>query len=213
MAAYPAHPARPLHPEGRPTVALSSESAVSPSFLPRLVRPAVAFRPLLLAVVALAAAWSTACTPRPTLGELDRLASGTSLTSFDQWWRGEQAAANHVSRTTIDRWVAASSARLDSAAARARRWDVSTDLCSFAPNAGPGFDFRVPCIRHDFAWRNLRRLDRQAGGGIDTRARRQAANRQFQRDLESTCARRPLVQRTACRAVAATYYRAVSVVA
>lgn len=158
----------------------------------------------LLAVLLLAV---SACAPVPTLADLDRKLA-LPLASFDRWWRGEQAVANHVSRATIDRWLASSPARLDSAAARsrARTWDVSTDLCSFAPDTGPVFDFRVPCIRHDFAWRNLRRI------GRSTRARRLAASRQFLDDLRTTCAVRPVGQRTACRAVAQTYYAAVSAV-
>ncbi len=175
-----------------------------------MVRRARSPFPLVLALFVPLLLVLSACTPSITLAELDRRVHATALPTFDRWWRGEQAAAHRVSRATVDRWVATSSARLDADAARRRAWDVSTDLCSFAPNAGPAFDFRVPCIRHDFAWRNLRRLDRQAGGGINTRARRQAANRRFLTDLESTCAARPFLQRTACRGIAAAYFRAVS---
>lgn len=175
--------------------------------------PARAARLALGLLIALAlGALTTSCTPRPTLAELDRRVYATSLDAFDRWWRSEQAAANHVSRATVDRWLASDPARLDTAAARRRLFDVSTDLCSSAPDTGPVFDFRVPCIRHDFAWRNLRRIDRLAGGGVDTRARRQEASRQFLRDMDVTCSRRPLVQRPACRSVAAVYFRAVSAV-
>ncbi|MCU1370859.1 MAG: phospholipase, partial [Ilumatobacteraceae bacterium] len=144
--------------------------------------------------------------------ELDRKLYSTSLPAFASWWRGEQAAANKVSRATIDRWLATSPGRLDSAAARGRAWDVSTDLCSFAPNTGPVFDFRVPCIRHDFAWRNLRRLQASRGGSINTQARRLRSSRQFLRDMDTTCAARHPLQRTSCRAVARAYFTAVSAV-
>ena len=169
---------------------------------------------LFAALAALAVVGASSCrpAPAPTLRALDQKVHATPLTTFDRWWRGEQAAANHVSRATVDRWLASSPGRLDSAAARARPWDVSTDLCSFAPDTGPVFDFRAPCVRHDFAWRNLRCLDRQAGGGIDTRSRRLAATRQFLVDMQTTCAARPAIQRTACRAVASAYHRAVSAV-
>ena len=66
------------------------------------------------------------CSPKPTLAELDHKVFATPLTSFDRWWRGEQAAANGVTRSTIDRWLATAPRRLDSAAARRRPWDVST---------------------------------------------------------------------------------------
>ena len=136
---------------------------------------------------------SAGCTPKPTVAELDRKVFATSLGTFD-------------------RWLASAPERLDSAAARRRPWDVSTDLCSSAPDTGPVFDFRVPCIRHDFAWRNLRRLQARLGGSIDTRARRLDASRQFLRDMEATCAARPPVQRNACRGIARAYFAAVSAV-
>ncbi|HWJ98578.1 MAG TPA: phospholipase A2 [Acidimicrobiales bacterium] len=169
-------------------------------------RPSSSVRALLIVVVSLLTVSAASCTPKPTLSELDHKLYAAPLSSFDRWWRDEQAAANRVSRATIDRWLAASPSRLDSAAARSRPWDVSTDLCSFAPDSGPSFDFRIPCIRHDFAWRNLKRL------GRSTRARRLAASEQFLRDMQSTCAHRSLVSRTACRSMAATYFQAVSVV-
>jgi hypothetical protein len=179
-----------------------------PVRLPAPVRAALAALTVALAV----ALTATACTPKPTLAELDRKLYAASPAAFDHWWRGEQAAAHRVGRATIDRWLVSSPQRLDAAAARARAWDVSTDLCSFAPDTGPVHDFRLPCIRHDFAWRNLRRIDRQHGGGVDTRARRLVANRQFLRDMEAACAKRPVVQRTSCGAVARTYFAAVTVV-
>jgi hypothetical protein len=170
-------------------------------------------RRLLAVVAALMAALlglgATSCTPRPSLGQLEHKLYATSLPSFQDWWRVEQARAQHVSLATIDRWLASTPAALDRPAARSRPWDVSTDLCSFAPNRGPVFDFRVPCIRHDFAWRNLRRLSRTTPG-VDTRARRLAANRQFLRDMQWTCSRRHVTQRPACGALARTYYGAVS---
>jgi hypothetical protein len=177
-----------------------------PVRLPSPVRAALVA--LSISLVLLAAA----CTPKPTLSALEHKLYGTSPASFDRWWRAEQAAAQRVTPATVDRWLASSPSRLDAAAARSRTWDVSTDLCSFAPDRGPVFDFRLPCIRHDFAWRNLRRIDRQHGGGVDTRARRTAANRQFLRDMEVACTHRPTVQRTSCRAIARTYFGAVSAV-
>jgi hypothetical protein len=167
---------------------------------------------VLVALAVTVALAATSCTPTPTLADLDRKVYATSLASFDRWWRGEQAAANHVPRATVDRWLAQAPARLDSAAARSRPWDVSTDLCSFAADTGPVFDFRSPCVRHDFAWRNLRRLDQRAGGGVATRARRLEASRQFLRDMDATCAARPFGQRTACRGIARTYFAAVAAV-
>ncbi|MEZ5138569.1 MAG: phospholipase A2 [Acidimicrobiales bacterium] len=137
----------------------------------------------------------------------------TALADLARWWTTEQAALHHVPPSTIERWVASASARLDDEEARSGSWDLSTDLCSFAPDAGPGFDFRWPCIRHDLAWRNLKRLDRLAGGGIDTRARRLRANERFRADLEASCRARAIVERAACRTLAAAYGRAVDLAA
>lgn len=207
------HPSRPLawtrrrrlHPGGRLVDAPTRQPRQGPLRGWRCALP--------LAVAVALVASLVGCAPRPTLRELDRKLYATSLPTFLGWWRQEQATAHHVSVATIDRWWQTRPERLDDAAARRRPWDVSTDFCSFAPDTGPVFDFRGPCVRHDFAWRNLHRLDQAAGGGISTRARRLAASRQFLDDLRATCDGRPAVQRPACRAVAATYFAAVSAAA
>lgn len=153
-----------------------------------------------------------ACTPRISVTALDQKLYRTSLPAFAQWWRQEQAAAHHVSVATVDRWLRTDPERLDHPVARTRPFDVSTDLCSMSPNVGPAFDFRLPCIRHDFAWRNLRRLQQRDGGRINTRERRLDATRQFHRDMQTTCAARPFVQRVACTVVAQSYYQAVALI-
>ncbi|WP_421121119.1 phospholipase A2 [Aquihabitans daechungensis] len=178
--------------------------------MPDHPRPLVRAASLVVAVVLVVS--TASCTPRPTLAQLERTLYATSLPAFRNWWRQEHARAQHVGPATVDRWLASETGRLDAAAARTRPWNLSTDLCSFAPDTGPVFDFRIPCIRHDFAWRNLRRLQTRLGGGIDTRARRQRATRQFLRDMQATCAIRPVVQRPACQAMAGAYFHAVSAV-
>lgn len=183
-----------------------------PSSLPRRARAIVATA---LAVVAslLGALVLSSCQPPLTLGTFEQRVHIDPLPDLRRWWVGEQAALHRTSRSTIERWVVEGSARLDDGASRSGAWDLSTDGCSFAPDAGPVFDFRWPCIRHDLAWRNLKRLDRQRGGGIDTRARRLRANDRFFDDLGTSCRDRPIVQRAACLAVAATYARAVDLAA
>ena len=175
-------------------------------------RPRLLVRAASLVVAAVLIVSTASCTPRPTLAQLDRTLYATSLPAFRDWWRHEHARVQHVSVATVDRWLAAAPGRLDAPVARTGTWNLSTDLCSFAPDTGPVFDFRYPCIRHDFAWRNLRRLQVRLGGGIDTRARRLAASRQFLRDMQTTCTVRPAVQRQACRVVAQAYFHAVSAV-
>jgi hypothetical protein len=165
---------------------------------------------VLVALVALLALGGlTSCRAPLTLAALHHRVHATSLSSFRSWWVGEQAALQRVSPATIERWLASAPGRLDDADARRGPWDLSTDRCSFAPDAGPTFDFRWPCIRHDLAWRNLARLQRQRTGPIDTHARRVRATERFLADMRETCAARSGPARTSCRAVAATYHRAV----
>ncbi|WP_426571244.1 phospholipase A2 [Aquihabitans sp. McL0605] len=152
------------------------------------------------------------CAPKPTTGQLDHLLYATPLPQFQGWWISEQAAAQHVAPATVLRWWRDQPTRLDARAARTRRWDVSTDLCSSSPDTGPAFDFRAACIRHDFAWRNLKRLDALWGGGIDTHARRVRATDQFLQDMRTDCVRRSPLLRAACLVVAGAYHRAVLLV-
>lgn len=41
-------------------------------------------------------------------------------------------------------------------------FDWSTDYCTFAPDRPFGFDFRQPCVRHDFGYRNFSALGKFA---------------------------------------------------
>ena len=166
-----------------------------------------------LAAVLVAALGLTACQPRLTLPALDRMVYETSLGRFQQWWTGEQAQLRRTSAATIERWLDTSPARFDDARSRSGPWDLSTDRCSASPDRGPGFDFRWPCIRHDLAWRNLKRLQRVQGGSVDTRARRVRATDRFLADLLATCEPKPYLQRTACRTLARAYHQAVLLVA
>ena len=78
----------------------------------------------------------------------------------------------------------------------------STDHCTGAPERPLGFDFRLPCARHDFGYRNYR----AAGTLAQHRGR---LDRAFRQDLNRTCGRYRLVLRPVCRGLAWTYYRAV----
>jgi hypothetical protein len=85
--------------------------------------------------------------------------------------------------------------------------DWKTDYCS-APlvgSTGRSFDFRVPCHRHDFGYRNMKRLgrwDESIRGRIDER---------FRDDMHTTCTKRGITQRFNCFVWAETFYRAVRV--
>lgn len=91
---------------------------------------------------------------------------------------------------------------------RDRRLDWRSDKCS-APllgSAGKTYDFSDACRRHDFAYRNLGRLE---GGTRWNAALRRRVDERFMRDMNDGCAARPKVQRSACRAWARLYYTAV----
>jgi hypothetical protein len=96
------------------------------------------------------------------------------------------------------------------------RWfDWSTDGCS-APllgDSGRSYNFREPCRRHDFGYRNLRLLEHRYGLGRDfwNATNRRRVDQQFLTDMKSHCrGRSPLLQ-PSCLAMAHTYYAAVRV--
>ena len=83
--------------------------------------------------------------------------------------------------------------------------DYSDDGCS-APmgSSAPWFDFREACERHDFGYRNAKRL-----GLFDGYKRRIDAI--FARDMYDACREEAWWERKACRFMAATYSSAVRV--
>lgn len=85
-------------------------------------------------------------------------------------------------------------------------WD--SDGCS-APvfgNAGKTYDFTSACRRHDFGYRNLKRID---GGKHWDETVRERVDRVFLADMRRDCAARPTAQRTACGRWANLYFAAV----
>ena len=81
-------------------------------------------------------------------------------------------------------------------------FDWSTDYCSSSPDQPMGFDFRLSCHRHDFGYRNFKRL------GVFA-AHKTRLDNSFYYDLRQACARYPVVARQACLGLAWTYYQAV----
>lgn len=88
------------------------------------------------------------------------------------------------------------------------RLDWSSDGCSAPVVGGTGrsFDFTDACTRHDFAYRNLSRIDDGRRWSASVRARVDAV---FRRDMNDACARRRIGERTSCRTWAAIFHRAV----
>jgi len=81
-------------------------------------------------------------------------------------------------------------------------FDWSTDYCTGGPDQPGGFDFRLPCARHDFGYRNYR-----AAGTLA--ANRYRLDRMLYADLSRECTTQPLLLRAACVVLAWTYYRLV----
>jgi Prokaryotic phospholipase A2 len=104
----------------------------------------------------------------------------TERSSYDSWVVG----LNHQ-----ERWV-----EYD--------FDWSTDYCSSSPDQPLGFDFRMPCRRHDFGYRNYKLL-----GAFN--ANKSRVDRAFLQGMLRKCATYNVFVRPACVGVAGTYYEAV----
>lgn len=114
-----------------------------------------------------------------------------------------KVAERLVFRTSLESFVTvADSDRRDS------RLDWSTDGCS-APvvqSTGRSFDFTRACRRHDFAYRNIARLD---GGKHWTSRMRARVDAVFLGDMRRDCATRPKVTRASCRNWATLFHKVV----
>lgn len=102
-----------------------------------------------------------------------------------------------------------------STSAAGDRWfDWTTDLCS-APmvgSTGLSFDFRNPCRRHDFGYRNLRLLDRRYSGvRYWTSGNRLSVDQVFLADMRAHCRTRSIVLQAQCFSWSQTYFLAVRV--
>jgi hypothetical protein len=82
-------------------------------------------------------------------------------------------------------------------------FDWSTDYCSASPDQPLGFDFRLPCQRHDFGYRNYKAV----GAFPDNKSR---IDGYFYYDLKAKCATYNVFVRPACTSLAWTYYQAVA---
>jgi len=78
----------------------------------------------------------------------------------------------------------------------------ATDYCSSSPDQPSGFDFRLSCHRHDFGYRNYKRLD-----AFD--ANKSRVDSAFYADMLRKCDTYLIVVRPVCYSLAAAYYEAV----
>ncbi len=94
-------------------------------------------------------------------------------------------------------------------------FDWTTDGCSapFIGSTGRTFDFRAPCRRHDFGYRNLARMEQRYGSGATfwNASSRLRVDRQLRADMTEHCQTRRWLDRPSCLAWADTFYAAVRV--
>ncbi len=151
--------------------------------------------------------------------------------TFVGWWRDQARAIYALTPDQLDRrWV-----RQEGLPRRPDifRLDFSTDWCGpyGVATTGPGWDFHAACLRHDFAYRNLKLMDRRwnCPGAIRTRhgqcrnesghhgrdwneANRKRVDVLFVQDMFRHCDRhQPSRLRNTCRGVANTLYRLVRI--
>ncbi|MGN9838885.1 phospholipase [Nonomuraea sp. H19] len=81
-------------------------------------------------------------------------------------------------------------------------FDWSTDLCSSSPDKPLGYDFRMPCRRHDFGYRNYRAVSRFP-------VNKSRIDDAFHFDMKQVCARYSGAAKSTCDGLAWTYYQAV----
>ena len=112
----------------------------------------------------------------------------TLLSSFTQPTSGSYGAWN--------------SARTNQSAFAGYALDWSTDYCSASPDEPLGFDFRLPCWRHDFGYRNYKHVGQFP-------ANKDRVDNAFYFDLRTKCATYSVFVRAACYSLAWTYYQAV----
>jgi hypothetical protein len=104
-----------------------------------------------------------------------------------------------TSATSQNAWL---SARANQSAWADYGFDWSTDYCSSSPDNPLGFDFRLPCARHDFGYRNYKAV------GLFS-ANKSRVDSGFYEDMKRKCATYSAVVRPACYSLAWTYYQAV----
>lgn len=80
--------------------------------------------------------------------------------------------------------------------------DWSTDLCSTSPDQPAGFDFRMPCRRHDFGYRNFKAVGKFPSN-------KDRVDSAFYADMKAVCAGYTGARLTECNGLAWTYYQAV----
>jgi hypothetical protein len=114
-------------------------------------------------------------------------------------WKEQLDLADRYMETNLDDFIEARASPI-----RDERLDWSTDECS-APlvgSTGLSFDFTDACLRHDFGYRNYKKL-----GVFDDK--KDAVDDRFLDDMKDHCASRSVLLQGRCYAWAYTFYGAV----
>lgn len=127
------------------------------------------------------------------------VASPAAAVTFEQ----KVAAVDSFTQTPLSSYTTWLNARNNQAAWADYAFDWSTDYCSDSPDNPLGFDFKLSCARHDFGYRNYKRLS------LFTSTVKSRVDSAFYEDLKRKCATYNVFVRPACYSLAWTYYQAV----
>ena len=175
----------------------------------------------------------TACSAQEDLATFNSKMFNTPLGTAITEWKAKHAEVIGVSVANINTRWNQGQGQLDTQPAKDYWFDLSTDFCSSSPDTGIAFDFKAPCVRHDFGWRNLKKLDRHWNcsaastnnpcgfnglptgslGAYYNRNNKLIVNNQFKRDMDAHCATRSIFLRPDCYANANLYYAIVNLAA
>jgi hypothetical protein len=118
---------------------------------------------------------------------------------------GEKLAVlSNWTQTSVSSYNSWYSARQSQSTWSTYQFDWSTDYCSDSPDEPLGFDFRMPCARHDFGYRNYKAVQQFP-------ANKSHVDDSFYADLKRKCAQYNVIVRPSCYSLAWTYYQAVRV--
>lgn len=176
---------------------------------------------------------AAACSPQEDLATFNTKMFNTAIGPAISEWKTKHAEVIGVSVSNINTRWDQGGGQLDTQPAKDYWFDLSTDFCSSSPDTGLAYDFKAPCVRHDFGWRNLKKLDRHwncAGAGTNrpcgqdgrpvgalgayyNRSNKLIVNDQFKRDMDAHCATRSIFLRPDCYSAATLYHAVVNLAA
>ncbi|MFF0309258.1 phospholipase [Streptosporangium sp. NPDC004379] len=127
---------------------------------------------------------------------------GAALPAYAVTPEQKLAALSNFSQPTSSSATAWRSAWQNQGSWAEYAFDWSTDLCSASPDQPLGFDFRMPCRRHDFGYRNYKAVGQFP-------ANKSRIDDSFYFDMKQVCAGYSTIPRSTCNGLAWSYYQAV----